>query len=183
MIKVAFLDRDGIINVDYGYVFQREQFEFTDGIFTVSRLLQNLGYQLIVVTNQSGIARGYYSEPDFWELTNWMCEQFSQQGVPLLDVFYCPHHPQANILNYRQNCRCRKPSPGMIEEADQKYDIDLENSILIGDRISDMQAAKAAGIGSFYLVSQTSFVTQEVTKRLDNLAQLESFLQIYSNPN
>ncbi len=99
MIKVAFLDRDGVINVDYGYVAIREQFEFIEGVFTVCRLLHNLGYKLIVITNQSGIARGYYSEQDFLDLTEWMCEQFTRQGVPLLDVFYCPHHPQATIPN------------------------------------------------------------------------------------
>ncbi|MFE1745029.1 D-glycero-beta-D-manno-heptose 1,7-bisphosphate 7-phosphatase [Coleofasciculus sp. H7-2] len=154
MIKVAFLDRDGVINVDYGYVVMRSQFEFVDDVFTVCRLLRDLGYFLIVVTNQSGIARGYYSEQDFLYLTAWMCEQFNRQGVPLLDVFYCPHHPQAAIPNYRQNCRCRKPYPGMIEQACQKYPIDLKRSIMIGDKTSDMQAAKAGGIGKFYLLSK-----------------------------
>ncbi|BAY80206.1 histidinol phosphatase-like protein (plasmid) [Nostoc linckia NIES-25] len=177
MIKVAFLDRDGVINVDYGYVFKRDQFEFLDGLFTVCRLLHDLSYELIVITNQSGIARGYYSEQDFLDLTAWMCEQFKKQGVPLLDVFYCPHHPEAPISNYRQNCRCRKPSPGMIEQACKKYPIDLENSILIGDKISDMEAAKTAAIGKFYLLSQEIVEEQLiVSARLDNLLQLRYFI-------
>ena len=178
MIKVAFLDRDGVINVDYGYVVIQEQFEFVDGVFTVCRLLRDLGYELIVVTNQSGIARGYYSEQDFLDLTAWMCEQFNRQGVPLLDVFYCPHHPQAAILNYRQNCRCRKPAPGMIEQACQKYPIDLQRSIMIGDQISDLQAAQAGGVSKFYLLSNELVVQKEleVFTRLDHLAQLEYFI-------
>ncbi len=178
MIKVAFLDRDGVINVDYGYVAVREQFEFIEGVFTVCRLLHNLGYELIVITNQSGIARGYYSEQDFLDLSEWMCEQFTRQGVPLLDVFYCPHHPQAAIPNYCRNCRCRKPSPGMIEQACRKYPIDLKMSMMIGDKISDMQAAKSAGVGRFYLLSKEVVAQEEieVSARLDNLAQIKYFV-------
>lgn len=178
MIKVAFLDRDGTINVDYGYVVIPERFKFINGLFTACRLLRDLSYELIVVTNQSGIARGYYSEQDFLNLTQWMRKQFIKQGVPLLDVFYCPHHPQAIVPNYRCHCRCRKPSPGMIEQACRKYSIDLERSIMIGDRQSDLQAAKAAGIGKFYLLSQ-EVVNQEkmeVCFRLDSLAQLDYFI-------
>ena len=178
MIKVAFLDRDGVINVDHGYVFRREQFEFTAGIFTACRLLSDLGYQLIVLTNQSGIARGYYTEQDFLDLSQWMRGQFTQQGVPLLDIFYCPHHPQAMIPDYRQNCRCRKPSPGMIEQACDKYPIDLEQSIMIGDRVSDMQAATAAAIGRCYLLNQEVIIPEElaVSAQLDSLDQLKYFI-------
>ena len=178
MIKVAFLDRDGVINIDHHYVFRCEQFEFNDGIFATCRLLQDLGYKLIVITNQSGIARGYYSEQDFLSLTVWMYELFNNQDITILDVFYCPHHPQSTISNYRQNCRCRKPLPGMIEQACQKYPIDLQSSILIGDRISDMQAAKAAGIGKFYLLSPEIFIPKElqVSARLDNLEALKFFI-------
>ncbi len=178
MIKVAFLDRDGVINVDYGYVASREQFEFIDGVFTICHVLRDLGYALIVLTNQSGIARGYYAEQDFLDLSQWMCEQFTKQGVPLLDLFYCPHHPQAVIPYYHKNCRCRKPFPGMIEQACHKYPIDLQKSIMIGDKVSDMQAAKAAGIGRFYLFSQEVVVQEEleVSARLDNLEQLKYFI-------
>lgn len=175
MIKVAFLDRDGTINVDYGYVGMPDRFEFIDGVFTGCRLLRDLGYELIVVTNQSGIARGYYSEQNFLNLTQWMCEQFIKEGVPLLDVFYCPHHPEATIANYRQNCRCRKPDSGLIEQACHKYPIDIDRSIMIGDRQSDLQAAKAAGVGKFYLLLSKDGTQFEfdVADRLDNLAQLE----------
>ncbi|HLO84527.1 MAG TPA: D-glycero-beta-D-manno-heptose 1,7-bisphosphate 7-phosphatase [Nostocaceae cyanobacterium] len=177
---MAFLDRDGVINIDHDYIFRREEFEFTDGIFTACRLLRDLGYELIVVTNQSGIARGYYSEQDFFSLTSWMCEQFNNQGVPLLDVFYCPHHPQAVIPEYRQNCRCRKPLPGMLEQACQKYLIDMEKSIMIGDRISDLQAAQAAGVGKFFLLSEKEIGQEylDICTKLDNLNQLEDLIYL-----
>ena len=150
MIKVAFLDRDGVINVDHGYVATPERFEFVAGIYDLCRCLQTAGYGLIVVTNQSGIARGYYTEQRFLRLNHWMHQQLTQQGIQLLDTFYCPHHPQATIPDYRQVCRCRKPQPGLFEQACQKYSIDLPHSIMIGDRLSDMAAAQAAGVGQRY---------------------------------
>ncbi len=177
MIKVAFLDRDGTINIDYGYVVSREKFEFVDGIFEVCNLLKDLGFKLIVVTNQSGIARGYYSEQDFLDLSKWIHGKFNKQGIPLLDIFYCPHHPQAVVSYYRETCRCRKPFPGMIEQACDKYSIDLKKSIMIGDQVSDMQAAKAGGIGKFYLLNRKVIVPQAlgVSAQLDNLEQLKYF--------
>ncbi|WP_134057803.1 D-glycero-beta-D-manno-heptose 1,7-bisphosphate 7-phosphatase [Rheinheimera aquimaris] len=152
VVKAAFLDRDGVINVDHGYVSTAEQFEFIDGVFAACRHLQQQGYLLIVVTNQSGIGRGYYSEAQFWQLTDWMKQQFAANGVGITDVFFCPHHPVNAQPPYQLECNCRKPAPGMLLQAIEKYGIDAKQSLMLGDKKADMQAAKAAGIGRKVLV-------------------------------
>lgn len=144
--KVLFLDRDGIINVDHGYVHKIEDFDFTDGIFDVCHHAIELGYSIIIITNQAGIARGYYSIAQFELLTSWMKEQFNAQGIKITDVYYCPHHPEQGVNHYVQACTCRKPQPGMILTAQTKYNISLKDSIFIGDKFSDIQAAEAAGV-------------------------------------
>jgi D-glycero-D-manno-heptose 1,7-bisphosphate phosphatase len=143
--KVIFLDRDGVINKEKNYLYKKEDFEFIDGLFEACRYFQKLGYQLIVVTNQSGIARGYYQEEDFHSITQWMLEQFTNQGIKILDVFFCPHGPKSS-------CNCRKPKPGMFLDAKEKHNIDLENSWMIGDKEADVGAANAAGIENTILV-------------------------------
>lgn len=153
MNRALFLDRDGIINIDHGYVYQPEKFEFVDGIFDVCLHAQQLGLQIIVITNQSGIARGMYSEEDFLTLTKWMNEQFSKHKVVITDVFFCPHHPTKGNNPYKVQCKCRKPEPGMILDAAKKHNIDLTNSIFIGDKISDLIAADNAGIPNRILVN------------------------------
>ena len=140
--KALFLDRDGVINIDTGYVHKIEDFEFIDGIFDVCRFFQEKGFMIIVVTNQAGIARGYYDETDFHTLTEWMVGKFKEKGIMITDVFFCPHHPE-----FTGSCSCRKPEPGMILEAAEKYNIDLDRSILIGDKVSDIEAADNAGVG------------------------------------
>lgn len=152
MNKAVFLDRDGVINVDRGYVFRPEDFEFIDGIFDVCRRYQAQGYLLIVVTNQSGIARGLYSEQDFARLTGWMCERFREEGVTITAVYHCPHHPDFGPPEARR-CNCRKPAPGLLLQAIAEHDIDPARSILIGDKPADMAAAAAAGIGEYWLVT------------------------------
>lgn len=153
MNKALFLDRDGIINVDHGYVYRLEHFEFVDGIFTICQHAQALGYQIIVITNQSGIARGMYSETDFLSLTNWMKKQFLQHRVNITDVYFCPHHPTKGDGIYKVACDCRKPAPGMILQAAKKHNINLSESIFVGDKISDMQAAQSAGIENRLLIN------------------------------
>jgi D-glycero-D-manno-heptose 1,7-bisphosphate phosphatase len=150
--KALFLDRDGIINVDHGYVFKQAEFEFAPGIFELCSYAQTSGYQLIVITNQAGIARGYYTEEDFEKLTKWMIAEFNKQGIIITDVFYCPHHPTKGKGDYLQACGCRKPKPGMIFAAKKKHRLDLKQSIFIGDKVSDMKAAEAAGIHNRILV-------------------------------
>ena len=143
--KAIFLDRDGVINKEKNYLYKKEDFEFINGVFETCRYFQKLGYQLIVVTNQSGIARGYYQEKDFQKLTQWMLGQFTNQGLRILDVFFCPHGPEST-------CNCRKPKPCMLLEARGKYNIDMKNSWMIGDKEADVQAANAAGIENTILV-------------------------------
>lgn len=140
-VKALFLDRDGIINVDHGYVYKIEAFEFTEGIFELLHLFTEKGYLIFIVTNQSGIGRGYYTQEDFDTLTTWMRDQFRQHDIKIQEVQYCPHSPE-------QNCTCRKPNTGMIDNILQQYTLDLESSWLIGDKQSDIDLAKHAGIGS-----------------------------------
>ena len=145
--RALFLDRDGVINHDLGYTSKIESFRFIDGIFELCRIANRQGYLIFVITNQAGIGRGYFSEQDFLELTNWMREKFLVEDVLITDVFYCPYHPQHGLGEYKRDSYDRKPSPGMLIRAAEIYEIDLNASIMIGDKDSDMQAAKSAGIG------------------------------------
>ncbi len=145
--RALFLDRDGVINHDSGYTSSEKNFDFIDGIFDFCRAARLSGYQLIVVTNQAGIGRGYYSEQDFYTLTEWMRQRFVEEGAPLTDVFHCPYHPEHGVGQYKKDSFDRKPHPGMLLHAAEKYGLDLEHSIMIGDKDSDMQAAMSAGVG------------------------------------
>ncbi|MCD9085885.1 HAD family hydrolase [Stenotrophomonas sp. SY1] len=145
--RALLLDRDGVINVNFGYVHTPESTQWVDGIFDLCRAAEAAGYALVVVTNQAGIARGFYSEEQFAQYTDWMLQQFSMRGINILRVYYCPHHPSAGEGVYRVDCECRKPRPGMILAAAQDMDIDLAESAMIGDKASDMQAGRAAGVG------------------------------------
>lgn len=146
-LRVAFLDRDGVINCDHGYVYRREDFEFLPGAIDGMRRLVHAGFALIVVTNQSGIARGYYDNADFEALTAWMRDQLAQAGAPVLSVYHCPHHPEGVVPGLDRVCSCRKPAPGMLLSARDEHCIDMGRSILIGDKESDIIAGKAAGVG------------------------------------
>jgi D-glycero-D-manno-heptose 1,7-bisphosphate phosphatase len=152
--RALFLDRDGVINEERCYVHSPEAFEFQEGIFDLCRAAQRLGYLLIVVTNQAGIARGYYSEDDFLRLTEWMTRQFAEQGIHLSRVYYCPYHPLHGLGDYRRDSPDRKPNPGMLLRAQADFDLDLRSSILIGDKMSDIEAGNAAGIGTTVLLRQ-----------------------------
>ena len=140
--KALFLDRDGTINVEKNYVYKIEDFEFIPGIFELIRKYQKDNYLIFVITNQSGIARGFYSEKDFEILNNWMLGEFEKEGIKITNVFYCPHHPDIT-----GDCNCRKPKPGMIKEALKQYNISAVNSVLIGDKKRDILAGENAGIG------------------------------------
>lgn len=139
MKKAIFLDRDGIINKDKSYVYQIKDFEFCDGIFQTLQHFLSLDYILFVVTNQSGIGRGYYSETDFDTLTSWMCEKFTCKDIKIQKVYHCSHVPDAY-------CSCRKPQIGMFKKAQKEFDIDMKKSWMIGDKRSDIQAGINAGI-------------------------------------
>ena len=151
-VAAVFLDRDGVINVDSGYVGDWESFVFLPGAIEAMRSLHEAGYALVVVTNQSGIGRGFYTEEDFHVLTERMCKELSQHGVSIAGVYFCPHLPEATLPHYRKTCDCRKPRPGLIHRAAKELDIDLTRSAMVGDKDSDMQAALAAGIPCRYQV-------------------------------
>ena len=149
-----FLDRDGVINHNYGYVYKQENFDFIEGIFDTALHAHKLNYKLIVITNQAGIGRGYYTEEQFHHLTAWMCDQFSAVGSPIEHVYYSPYHPTAGIGKYLKDDYSRKPNPGMILQAQKDFSIDLGSSILIGDKVGDIQAGIAAGVGTNLLFSE-----------------------------
>lgn len=149
MKKAAlFLDRDGVINVDHGYVHKPEDVEFIDGIFELVAAAKRAGYLVIVVTNQAGIGRGYYSEADFHALMDWMKARFAERGGQIDAVYFCPYHPEHGIGQYRRDSDCRKPAPGMLLQAQRELDIDMQRSVLIGDKPSDIAAGRAAGVNN-----------------------------------
>lgn len=141
-----FLDRDGVINVDRAYVHRIADVEFMPGIFDLVRTAIALGMAPVVVTNQAGIGRGYYSEADFAALTHWMCERFAEAGAPLDRVYHCPSHPTHGVGAYRVDSPWRKPHPGMLLAARDELGVDLARSALVGDKASDIEAGRAAGV-------------------------------------
>jgi D-glycero-D-manno-heptose 1,7-bisphosphate phosphatase len=147
MRPALFLDRDGVINVDHAYVYRQADFQFVDGVFDLARHACALGYYLFVITNQAGIARGYYSEEDFHKLTVWMCARFEAEGAPVDKVYYCPYHAEHGIGRYKLDSPLRKPRPGMILQAADEFGVDLARSVLVGDMATDIQAGEAAGVG------------------------------------
>ena len=168
MQKALFLDRDGVINVEKEYLYKKEDFELVNGIIELCSYYQSLGYLLIVVTNQSGIARGYYSEEDFLDLTKWMVEEFLHHGISLTQVYFCPHHPDIS-----GSCKCRKPQPGMLLDAQKAFDIDMTQSLLVGDKERDIEAALNAGIKETYLFDETGEVknskASKIVKKLEQI--------------
>ncbi|ALX13456.1 D,D-heptose 1,7-bisphosphate phosphatase [Burkholderia cepacia JBK9] len=149
--KALFLDRDGVINVDYGYVHRQQDCVFVDGIFDLVRLANATGHQVVVVTNQAGIGRGYFSESQFVAFMDWMRRRFDERGARIDRVYFCPHHPVAGMGRYRQACACRKPQPGMLHDARRDLGLDLSASILVGDKRSDLDAGARAGVGRRFL--------------------------------
>jgi D-glycero-D-manno-heptose 1,7-bisphosphate phosphatase len=141
MNKALFIDRDGVINVDKVHVFRKDDFEFTNGIFELCRKYGKKGYLIIVITNQAGIAKGLYTEDDFEKLTAWMTAQFNERGIIISKVYHCPHHPDIT-----GKCECRKPAPGMILQAVKDFDLNIYECVLIGDKESDLEAGRNAGI-------------------------------------
>lgn len=138
MNRAVFLDRDGTINVDKDYLYRIEDFVYLPGVKDGLKILQNAHFMLIIITNQSGIARGYYTEEDLKKLNHWMLNDLAQSGISMTDVLYCPHHPQAVIGKYRKKCDCRKPGQELFYIAAQKYNIDISKSYVIGDKLRDI---------------------------------------------
>jgi len=153
-----FLDRDGVVNEEWSYVYRIEDFEFVDGVFDLCRSAKLAGMAVVVVTNQAGIGRGYYTEAQFHDLTEWMCNRFSEQGVAIDGVYYCPYHPMHGVGKYKADSFDRKPNPGMILQARDELGLCLSDSVLIGDSASDIAAAKAAGVGKTVLIAPSPSV-------------------------
>lgn len=150
--KAVFLDRDGVINLDRAYVHRWDEFEFVPGAVDAMRRLREAGYVLIVVTNQSGLARGMYTEAQYQELTRRMCEALAAAGAGVEAVYHCPHHPKGTVSALAVDCDCRKPEPGMVLRAAREHGLSLAQSFMVGDKPSDIEAARAAGVGRAYLV-------------------------------
>lgn len=153
--RALFLDRDGVVNEEVGYLHRTEEVRFVDGIFSLCRTAAGLGYRLIVVTNQAGIARGYYSEADFEGLMAFMRRELHAEGVELDAVYYCPFHPEHGVGKYKQEHEDRKPGTGMLRRGAREFGVDLGESVLVGDRCSDVGAANAAGLRQAFLICGT----------------------------
>lgn len=171
MKKAFFLDRDGVINYDTGYVHKIEDFKFIESIFEALRYIQSKNYYLFIITNQSGINRGFYSHADFEKLNNFMLKQFINNGITITEVKYCPHIPE-------QKCLCRKPNIGMIEDLLLNYEIDVKNSWLVGDKDSDMKLAQNVNIQNKIFISDSIKEFKYERKGIINLNNLHQIIAL-----
>lgn len=149
--RALFLDRDGVINVNHGYVYKREDCDFVSGIFDLCRAAQVKDYKIFIVTNQSGIARGFYSQEAFYSFSRWLRQQFWLRGVSISHTYHCPHHPK-QASRYGISCVCRKPRPGMLFRARKDFRINMQKSLMVGDSLSDIHCALNAGMGKAVLL-------------------------------
>mgnify|MGYP006326909433 FL=1 len=154
MRKAVFFDRDGVINIDYGFVGKIENYDLVQGVPQALHHLKELGFFLVLVADQSGVARGKYSDADFFNVTQYLLVYWWISDACFDGIYFCPHHPEAPLAQYRQDCECRKPKPGMFKKAAIDLDIDLSQSIMVGDHATDLIAAKNAGISKLYLVGE-----------------------------
>ncbi len=150
-----FLDRDGVVNREIGYVIRREDIQFVDGIFSLCRTAKRLGYRLVIVTNQAGIARGFYTEADYHALMQWMREQFQLEGIVFDGIYHSPYHPVHGIGEYKREHEDRKPGAGMLRRAARDLGISLADSVMVGDRCTDIAAANAGGLRQAFLLRGT----------------------------
>jgi len=170
-IKSIFLDRDGVINKEINYLHKIKDFEFIPGVFDACIYFNNLGYKIIIITNQSGIARGYFKESDYQVLTQWMVNQFNKNNIDILDVFHCPHGQDSP-------CKCRKPKPGMLIEAKIKHNIIMEDSWMIGDKENDIKAAIDAGISNTILVKSGHKINEASSRAMFFLDSIKDIKQV-----
>jgi len=171
-MKVAFLDRDGVINKEVNYLYKIKDFQYTEKCVEALLCLQNHGFKLIVITNQAGIARGYYNFEQYQELTDWYVKDLAKYGVEILDVYHCPHHLQGVVEGLSIDCECRKPKAGMFIEAINKYNINTQESIMVGDKLSDIQAALSIGVSSAFLVEgEVKDTSYKIYKNLFHLSK------------
>lgn len=179
-MKVAFLDRDGVINQEINYLNKIKDFEYTPNCIEGLQCLAELGFKFIIVTNQAGIAKGYYTHTQYGILTDWYLADLTSKGISILDVFHCPHHPQGVVPRYSYECACRKPKAGMLLEAAGKFDIDMELSIMVGDKLSDVAAGRIVGINKLFLVKTGHALPKDIPSDVavvDDLYRLSCLLE------
>ena len=168
MNKALFLDRDGVVNVEVDYLYKVEDFVFVEGILELCRYYASLDFLIIIVTNQSGIARGYYSEEDFQTLSAWMIDEFKKHSITISKVYHCPHHPDISGA-----CECRKPKPQMLLEAKKEFDIDMKKSLMVGDKERDILAALNAGVEETFLLCESEQkIKSQATKVVKKLEEI-----------
>lgn len=165
MNRAIFVDRDGTINVEKHYLHKIEDFEFLPGAIDGLKMLYDAGYLLIIITNQSGIGRGYYSEGDFITMNEWMIKELEKQNVYISKVYYCPHLPNAKIKKFRKKCTCRKPAIGMYEQAIKDFDIDVSLSWAIGDKLRDCTICEKTDCRGFLIAENEKLEVIEQVKK------------------
>ena len=175
IFKVAFLDRDGVINEDLNYVHKKEKFIFKKGIFKLLHTLSKENYYIIIITNQSGIDRGIFTELEYKKLTQYYLSIFKNKGIDILDVYHCPHHPDYSKPPFN-NCSCRKPRTGLFVTAKIKHNIDMNNSLAIGDSLRDLEAAYFSGIKKRILISEKYFNSKFITHRFNNISECSKYI-------
>lgn len=165
MNKAIFLDRDGVINIDYGYVYKPANFVLIEGVIEALKIFTEMNYFIILITNQSGIGRHYFTKTDFLKLNSYMLNLFQKNSIEIKDIFYCPHHPA-------DNCPCRKPKTKMIDDAVSQYNIDRKNSYLVGDSVSDIEAGNSAKLAKSFLVSSQYSANKKENEVFENLFEV-----------
>ena len=174
MNKAVFLDRDGVINVEKEYLHKPEDFEFIPGVVETCRRFIESGFKLVIITNQAGIARGFYTDEDFHNVNQHMLAHFKKNQIQISHVYYCPHHPK-----FSGECDCRKPAPGMLIQAAEEHDIELKQSIIIGDKESDVNAGINAGLCKQFLISTGHKIDRENTRAtavIDSLEEVFNYI-------
>ena len=174
--KAVFLDRDGTLNKNTHYLIDFGDFELLPGALEGLLLLQNMGYRLFVVSNQSGVARGYFSYQAVEELHGKIQEHMAGLGIHLEELAFCPHHPEGKVEAYARVCDCRKPKPGMIHKLAAKYDVDIAESIMVGDNLSDAMAGINAGVNAVWLKPEPG--ADEAGGRVDNPPNIKEFVSL-----
>ncbi len=185
-MRGVFIDRDGVINEERQYVHKAEDFVLLPGVVEGLRMLQDANYRLVVVTNQSGIGRGYYSENDYSILTNYMVRLLATNGIKFSGIYHCPHRPSLTNDKFSHDCYCRKPNPGMLIDAARDLNLDLNQSVMVGDKISDIEAGRAAKVSNCVLVESGHEIKKKDRKLADiccaNLAEAAEWI-VKNSPN
>ncbi|OCZ49445.1 D-glycero-beta-D-manno-heptose 1,7-bisphosphate 7-phosphatase [Dehalobacter sp. TeCB1] len=178
MNKAVFLDRDGTINIEKNYLYKEDEFVFIEGAAQAIKILHEMGYKVIVITNQAGVARGYYTEDDVIKLHHYLDAELRKHHTHIDAYYYCPHHPEGVIPKYSRTCHCRKPNTGMIDQAVADFEIDLKESILIGDKETDILTGKNAGVKYTILVRSGHLINEAGTEADAVYDDLLSFARV-----